>query len=80
MVLDVWRNVLMMGGGLCQGRVKGMGLRIVPVQLVAARPYFVAVAFNGQGGGVPTQALVYDQAMAAAEGNLAGPFGKEAAR
>jgi hypothetical protein len=46
MMLDVWRNVLVMGMSALEKWVIGMRLRIIPIQFPVAVPDFIAVPID----------------------------------
>ena len=71
MVFDVGRDMLVVGGCAGERRITRMGLRVVPVQFLAAVPDLLAVALDSQGASVPGQTLVHNQAMTAGENELA---------
>ena len=58
MMFDVRRNVFVVRMGGRQGRIIWVGLRIVPVQLLAAVPDLVTIAFQNQRPGVKSQAFL----------------------
>jgi len=72
MMFDVRRNVFVVRMGGRQGRIVWVGLRIVPVQLLAAAPDLVTIAFQNQRPGVKSQAFLDNQAIALKETALAG--------
>jgi len=52
-----------------------MGLGIVPIQLLVATPYFVAVTLNEEGASIPSQTLIDNQAVFLSYYQLAAQFG-----
>ena len=78
-MLDVRRDVLVVRVCAGQRGLARMGLRIVPVQLLAAAPDLVAVTFDGQRPCIPGQAFVHDQVVFTRQGDLAGQLGQQAA-
>ncbi|PKO20552.1 MAG: hypothetical protein CVU38_19485 [Chloroflexi bacterium HGW-Chloroflexi-1] len=50
MVLDIWGNMLVVGIGAREGQIIGVGLRIIPVQLLAIQPDLVPIVQDLTGG------------------------------
>ena len=76
---DVRRDMFMMGISAGQRRIVRVRLRVVPVQLFAATPDLVAIAFDDQRAGIPGQAFVRHQAMSAGEGQFTAELGQQPA-
>lgn len=46
MMLDVWRNVLVMGMSALEKWVIGVRLRVIPIQFLVVSPDFIAVLID----------------------------------
>jgi len=63
-MLDIRRDVFVVRIGARQRRIGGMGLRIIPVELITPAPDFLAITLGEQWASIPGQTFIDNQPMA----------------